>query len=241
MRVASHRATAAIAAVVALLVVVGAPAARRRLVRSVRAHVAPLAVVGAGIVMGAAVTIAVLRPRVRLRGGPPEGSPETGVPVRAGPLTLALAVLLPVAIVALYASLGASGRHSTAPPPPQFGTHEARQPKPQKPGSSGADGAAALAAGAAAAVVGLGALAVRRRAQRRRELPADARAAVAAGAREARAAAAIPADPAPSPPTRAWRRRSPAWDWRAAPARRRASTWDVWRPSAAAAARPPRA
>jgi hypothetical protein len=114
--------------------------------------------------------------------------------VRAGPLTLALAVLLPVCIVALYASLGTSGRHATAPPPPQFGTHAPRQPKPEQPGRSGAEGAAALAAGIAAGVVGLGAWAV----WRRRRGPGagdDARAAVAAGAREARAAAAIPADP----------------------------------------------
>jgi hypothetical protein len=114
--------------------------------------------------------------------------------VRAGPLTLALAVLLPVCIVALYASLGTSGRHGTVPPPPQFGTHAPRQPKPDEPGRSGAEGAAALAAGIAAGVVGLGAWAVWRR-RRGPGTSDDARAAVAAGAREARAAAAIPADP----------------------------------------------
>jgi hypothetical protein len=195
MNAGRDRAAAAIVAVVALLLVVGA-SARRPLDGGATAPALPawplLVIAGAGLVMGAALAAAALARRVRVRGGLPEG----GVPVRAGPLTLALCLLVPVAIIAIYASPGTSGPHTTSAPPPQFKTHAPRQPTPDHPGASRGKGAAALAAGIAAGVVGLAAAAVVVRSRRRRrEDDAGPRATVAAGARDALAAAAIPADP----------------------------------------------
>jgi uncharacterized protein DUF4129 len=184
-----RRAAVAIAAVVALLLVVGA-SARQPLGGGAAAPALVawplLVVVGAGLVMGAAVLVS-LRPHVRF------GPRGRAAPLRAGPLTLALVLLVPAAVFIAFASPGTSGRHRTAPPLPKFATHDPRQPKPKHPGKSAADGAAALAAGIAAGVVGLAAFAVVR-SRRRRDEP-EPRALVAAGARDALEAAAIPADP----------------------------------------------
>jgi Domain of unknown function (DUF4129) len=193
---ARDRAMGPIAAVVALLLVVGA-SARRPLDGGAAVPALPawplLVVAGVGIVMGGSVTASVFRTRTRLRGGPPQG--ERRLAIRPGPLTMALALLVPLVVVAAYSSPGTSGRHPTAAPPPQFATHAPRQPKPERPGKDAGNGAAALAAGIAAGALGLTAVAVARWRRRARADEVEPRAAVAAGAREASAAAAIPADP----------------------------------------------
>ena len=185
------RAAAAVAVVLGLLLVVGA-SSRRALDGGAAAPALPawplLFVVGAGIVMSAALALSVLAPMAQVRAGRPG---RAGL--RAGPLTLGFSILLPAAIIAIYAAPGTSGRHKTIAPLPNFATHGPRQPKPEKPGAGQGSAIAALAAGIAAGVVGLAGVALVRR--RRREPEPQPRAAVAAGARDAAAAAAIPADP----------------------------------------------
>jgi hypothetical protein len=137
-------------------------------------------------VTGGALLVAMRH--VRLLG--PRGR---GGVVRAGPLTIAVAVLVPVVIISVYFAPSTTGRHRTAPPLPKFKTHAYRQPKPNEPGKGQGNGAAAFAAGIAAGVLGLGAFAIMR--ARRRENAPEPRALVAAGARDAIDAIAIPADP----------------------------------------------
>jgi hypothetical protein len=185
-----NRAAAAIAATLALLLVIGA-SARAPLGGGAAAPSLPvwplLVVAGAGLVAGGALLVA-MRPDTRMLGPRRRG----GV-LRAGPLTIATAVLVPVVIFSVYFGVGATGRHHKGPRLPQFGTHAQRQPKPDAPGKNQGNGAAAFAAGIAAGVLGLGAFAVLR--ARRRENAPDPRALVAAGARDAIDAIAIPADP----------------------------------------------
>lgn len=191
-RTAGHarRAVVAVVVVLALLAVVGASAGRG-LDAGAAAPTLPvwplLVVVGAGTVLGAALAAAVYAPLGlgRRRGGK----------VRAGPLTLAFAVLVPLVILTLLLHplrLHSEGLRNRAE---QVGTHASRQPKPAHPGRDAGNGAAALAAGVAAGIVGLaavGLIAVRRR----RALPGLApREPLAEGAREAIEEIAIPADP----------------------------------------------
>jgi hypothetical protein len=190
MSAGRNRAAAAIAATLALLLVVGA-SARAPLGGGAAAPSLPawplLVVAGAGLVAAGALLVA-MRPDTRLLG--PRGR---GGVLRPGPLTIAVAVLVPVVIVSVYFAPGTTGRHRTAPHLPNFKTHAFRQPKPDEPGTSRGNGAAAFAAGIAAGVLGLGAFAILR--ARRRENAPEPRALVAAGARDAIDAIAIPADP----------------------------------------------
>ena len=185
------RAAAAVAVVVGLLLVVGA-SARRPLNGGAAAPSLPtwplLFVVGVGLVVSAALGLAVLGPIMRVRAGQSGRSA-----LRAGPLTLSLSLLVPAAIIALYTTQGTNGeRKAIGQPAPASHTKLAG-----KPGERGADhstGIAALTAGVGAGVVGFAGLAIVR-ARRRREADVEPRAMVAAGARDAAAAAAIPADP----------------------------------------------
>ena len=146
-----------------------------------------LVVAGAGLVLGLALSVAILGEHAGGRGGRPQR-------VRPGPLTLALSLLVPAAIIVTFLHPVRLDR-GARPRPVAVGTHEARQPRPAKPGPDAGTGAAALGAGIAAGIVGIAAFAVIA-ARRRRALPGlDARAAVAAGADEAIAEIAIPADP----------------------------------------------
>ena len=186
-----ERAGAAVAVVLGLLLVVGA-SSRRGLDGGLARPALPawplLFVVGAGLVMSAALGIAVLVPLARHR-----ATHSGRRALRAGPLTAALSLLVPAAVIALYTAPGTSGPHTTVAPFPNFSTHRPRQPKPAEPGPEQSKGIAALAAGIAAGVVGLAAVALVR--ARRRAPDAQPRATVAEGARDAAAAAAIPADP----------------------------------------------
>jgi Domain of unknown function (DUF4129) len=147
-----------------------------------------LFVVGAGLVMSTALGIAVLVPLARHRAG------QRGISaLRAGPLTLALSLLVPAAVTAIYAAPATSGRHTTLPPAPSSATPDPRRPEAAERGSEQGKGIAALAAGIAAGIVGLAAFGLAH--ARRRAPEAQPRATVAEGARDAAAAAAIPADP----------------------------------------------
>ena len=185
------RAAAAVAVMLGLLLVVGA-SSRRGLDGGLARPALPawplLFVVGVGLVMSAALGIAVLG----AAGAPPRGPPGAARAARRAPDAVALA-----------ARAGRHHRHLRDPakrrrprdlaPPPSTPTHDPRERKPSEPGADHSKGIAALAAGIAAGVVGLAALALAR-ARRRRPEPLP-RAAVAEGARDAAAAAAIPADP----------------------------------------------
>jgi hypothetical protein len=185
------RAAAAVAVVLGLLLVVGA-SARRPLNGGAAAPSLPtwplLFVVGVGLVVSAALGIAVLGPIMRVRAGQSGRSA-----LRAGPLTLSLSLLIPAAIIALYTTQGTNGERKAVGPP----TPAAHNKLAGKPGERGADhttAIAALTAGIGAGVVGFAGLAIVR-ARRRREAEVAPRATVAEGARDAAAAAAIPADP----------------------------------------------
>jgi uncharacterized protein DUF4129 len=185
------RAAAAVAVVLGLLLVVGA-SARRPLNGGAAAPSLPtwplLFVVGVGLVVSAALGIAVLGPIMRVRAGQHGRSA-----LRAGPLTLSLSLLVPAAIIALYTTQGATGQRKViAQPAPA--SHNKLAGKPGERGADHTKGVAALTAGIGAGVVGFAALALVR-ARRRREAEIEPRATVAAGARDAAAAAAIPADP----------------------------------------------
>jgi hypothetical protein len=185
------RAAAAVAVVLGLLLVVGA-SARRPLNGGAAAPSLPtwplLFVVGVGLVVSAALGIAVLGPIMRVRAGQSGRSA-----LRAGPLTLSLSLLVPAAIIALYTTQGTTGeRKVIAQPAPA--SHNKLAGKPGDRGADHTTGVAALTAGIGAGVVGFAALALVR-ARRRREAEMQPRATVAAGARDAAAAAAIPADP----------------------------------------------
>jgi hypothetical protein len=179
----------AVATVVVLLVVVGA-SARRPLDGGAAAPSLPLwpllVVVGAGLVLGVALTVAMIPmgrdPRERTRR------------VRPGPLTIALSILVPVAILAAFIQPVRLDREGL-PNRGKVGTHEPRQPRPAKPGGEQGNGVAALAAGIAAGIVGVAAAGVVAARRRRRRPGLAARAAVAAGARDAIEDIAIPADP----------------------------------------------
>ncbi len=184
------RAAAAVAVVLGLLLVVGA-SARRPLNGGAAAPSLPtwplLFVVGVGLVVSAALGIAVLGPIMRVRAGAGRSA------LRAGPLTLSLSLLVPAAIIALYTTQGATGQRKViAQPAPA--SHNKLAGKPGERGADYTKGVAALTAGIGAGVVGFAALALVR-ARRRREAEIEPRATVAAGARDAAAAAAIPADP----------------------------------------------
>jgi hypothetical protein len=148
--------------------------------------------VGAGLVVAAAVVATALWPPPRRSRGLER---EPVLRVRAGPLTIALALLVPVAIVAvIVASAGHRDRTarnalpSLGTPPATTAANEARE-------RGGADGAAALAAGIAVGLLGVAAVVVAGRRGRRPGAPDGVRAAVAAGADDALAALAMPADP----------------------------------------------
>ena len=185
------RAAAAVAVMLGLLLVVGA-SARRGLDGGLARPALPawplFFVVGAGLVMSAALGIAVLVPLARHRAG------HSGRrALRAAPLTVALSLLVPAALIAIYATPLTGGPRATLAPPPSSSGRDPRADKPSGHGSDQSKGIAALAAGIAAGVVGLSALALTR-ARRRAPEPLP-RATVAEGARDAAAAAAIPADP----------------------------------------------
>jgi uncharacterized protein DUF4129 len=189
-----RRAAIAVATVVVLLVVVGA-SARRPLDGGAAAPSLPvwplLFVAGAGLVLGGALTFATLTPLERDRRG------DRARRVRPGPLTIALCVLVPLAILAaLIHPVRFDGQG--LPNRGKVGTHEPRQPRPAKPGGEQGSGAAALAAGIAAGIVAVSAIGVLAARRRRRRPGLDelgARAAVAAGARDAIDEIAIPTDP----------------------------------------------
>jgi Domain of unknown function (DUF4129) len=188
-----RRAAIAVAAVVVLLVVVGA-SARRPLDGGAAAPSLPvwplLFVVGAGIVLGAALAAATLTPLGR-------DPRERARRVRPGPLTIAVCVLVPLAILAAVLHPVRLDREAVPNRAP-LGSHEPRQPRPANPGSERGSGAAALAAGIAAgivAVAAVGVVAARRRRQRPGLGELGARTAVAAGAGDALEEIAIPADP----------------------------------------------
>ncbi|HEX6695162.1 MAG TPA: DUF4129 domain-containing protein [Solirubrobacteraceae bacterium] len=185
------RAAASVAVVLGLLLVVGA-SARRPLNGGAAAPSLPtwplLFVVGVGLVVSAALGIAVLGPIMQVRAGQSGRSA-----LRAGPLTLSLSLLVPAAIIALYTTQGTNGeRKAIGPPTPA--THNKLAGKPGERGADHTTGLAALTAGIGAGVVGFAGVAIVR-ARRRREADVQPRATVAAGARDAAAAAAIPADP----------------------------------------------
>jgi hypothetical protein len=186
------RAAAAVAVVLGLLLVVGA-SARRPLNGGAAAPSLPtwplLFVVGVGLVVSAALGIAVLGPIMRVRAGQSGRSA-----LRAGPLTLSLSLLVPAAIIALYTTQGTNGERKAVGPPQAPASHNKLAGKPGEHGADHTTGVAALTAGIGAGVVGFAGLALVR-ARRRREADAEPRATVAAGARDAAAAAAIPADP----------------------------------------------
>ena len=191
------RAVLALAAVVASLAVAGA-ASRRPLGGGGAAPAIPawplLMVVGVGMVVSGAIVATALWPLPRRKRGL-EREPILP-PVRPGPLTIALALLVPLAVVAFLAAPAAQQRHRQAPSLPalpQVRPGTATTAETQSRG--GADGAAALAAGVAVGLLGLaGVLAVGRRG-RAPGLPDQARRAVVAGAYEALAALAMPSDP----------------------------------------------
>jgi hypothetical protein len=185
------RAAAVVAVVLGLLVVVGA-SARRPLDGGTAAPALPtwplLFVVGAGLVMAVALAFAIRPIQVR------SGAPGLGR-MRAGPLTLGLSILLPAAIIAIYAAPGTSGPHKAIAPPPKPANQKLIKAKPTERDRDQGSSIAALAAGIAAGVVGLAGFALVSARRRRREQGAEPRALVAAGARDAAVAAAIPADP----------------------------------------------
>jgi hypothetical protein len=188
-----NRAGAAVAVVLGLLLVVGA-SARRPLDGGAAAPALPawplLFVVGAGLVLSAALGFSILAPMAQVRPG------RSGrAALRAGPLTLAASILIPAAIIALYTTPGTHGVRRVVPALPASPSHNKLAGKPGERGADHATGVAALAAGIAAGVVGLTGVALVRARRRRREPEAQPRATVAAGARDAAAAAAIPADP----------------------------------------------
>jgi uncharacterized protein DUF4129 len=188
-----NRAGAAVAVVLGLLLVVGA-SARRPLDGGAAAPALPawplLFVVGAGLVLSAALGFSILAPLAQVRPG------RSGrAALRAGPLTLAASILIPAAIIALYTTPGTHGVRRVVPALPASPSHNKLAGKPGERGADHATGVAALAAGIAAGVVGLTGVALVRARRRRREPDAQPRATVAAGARDAAAAAAIPADP----------------------------------------------
>jgi hypothetical protein len=185
------RAAAAVAVVVGLLLVVGA-SARRPLNGGAAAPSLPtwplLFVVGVGLVVSAALGLAVLGPIMRVRAGQSGRSA-----LRAGPLTLSLSLLVPAAIIALYTTHPTNGeRRVIGQPAPA--SHDKLAGKPGERGADHSTAIAALTAGVGAGIVGFAGLAIVR-ARRRREADVEPRAMVAAGARDAAAAAAIPADP----------------------------------------------
>jgi hypothetical protein len=185
------RAAAAVAVVLALLLVVGA-SARHGLDGGAAAPALPtwplLFVVGAGLVMAVALAFAIRPIQVR------SGVPGLGA-MRAGPLTLGLSILLPAAIIAIYAAPGTGGPHKAIAPPPKPASQKLIKPKPTERDRDQGSSIAALAAGIAAGVVGLAGFALVSARRRRGEPGAEPRALVAAGARDAAVAAAIPADP----------------------------------------------
>ena len=186
------RAAAAVAVVLGLLLVVGA-SARHPLNGGALAPALPtwplLFVVGVGLVVSAALGLAVLGPMMQVRAG------QSGRgALRAGPLRLSLSLLVPAAILALYSIHGPNGQRAAIGPSQASAGHDRRAHKPGEPGADHAPAVAALTAGIGAGIVGLAALALVR-SRRRRERDMEPRATVAAGARDAAAAAAIPADP----------------------------------------------
>jgi hypothetical protein len=180
----------AVAAVLVLLAVVGA-AARRPLDGGAPAPTLPLwpllVVVGAGIVLAVALSASAL-------GHLGVGPARPGRKVRPGPLTLALSLLVPAAIIVAYLHPVRLDREAR-PGPVQAGTHAPHRPTPAKPATDGGRNAAALAAGVAAGIVGLAAVGVAAARRRRRRPGLGAREVVAAGTREAIDEIAIPADP----------------------------------------------
>ena len=118
--------------------------------------------------------------------------------MRDGPLTIALALLVPLAVVAILAAPAAHQRHRhrqapSLPALPQIRPGTATTVETQRRG--GAGGAAALAAGVAVGLLGLAVVLAVGRRGRAPGLPDQARRAVAAGAHEALAALAMPSDP----------------------------------------------
>jgi hypothetical protein len=109
---------------------------------------------------------------------------------------IAIAVLVPLGLVAVLVSLGGHGRDRRIPslrPAPV--AQAPRDSTRARPGAGGAGEAAALAAGIAIGLLALGAVVVRDHRGRRHGLPDEARATMAGGARDALAAIGMPSDP----------------------------------------------
>jgi hypothetical protein len=193
MSARAQRAAVSVGIVVALLVVVGA-SSHRSLGGGSRAPSLPaeplLFVVGAGLVLFVALVVAVLLPAAQTR-----ASPGVRGIVRPRPLSIALSLLVPAAVIAIYIGPATKDGQRTLPAQDSRPANgRLHNPGAQDPVSNGR-AVGAIAAGVAAAVVGIAAFALV--ATRRREDAAapDPRATVAEGAREAAEAAAIPADP----------------------------------------------
>jgi Domain of unknown function (DUF4129) len=190
-RLSPARAAAALSGSLALLLLVGAAAARP-LDGGARASAVPLepvlVVAGTGLVLSVALGIGALGGLRELAGL------GGGGPARPGLVVRTVAILVPVLIISIYAAVGATGRHRHPPPAPT--SHGNARPRAEREVSAerASRDLAALAAGIALGLAALGVVAVRRR----RPADADAptpRATVAAGVRDALAALALPADP----------------------------------------------
>jgi len=148
--------------------------------------------VGAGLVAAGAIVATALWPLPRRS----RGLERQPLPApRPGPLTVALALLVPLTVVALLAAPGSHRRDRATPSLPPMQTHLPRSAPPASHGRGGADGAAALASGIAAGLLGLALFAAVGRRGRVRGLPDEARAIVAAGTHDALAALTMPSDP----------------------------------------------
>ncbi len=193
MSARGRRVAVCVGVVVALLLVVGA-SSHRSLGGGSRAPTLPvepvLFVVGAGAVLFVALIVAILLPAAQMSGAPG----VRGI-VRPRPLSLALSLLVPAALIAIYVGPATKGGPRALPPQESPAAHAKHGARPTDDHVGNGRAVGAIAAGVAAAVVGIAVVALV--ATRRREAAAepDPRATVAEGAREAAEAAAIPADP----------------------------------------------
>jgi hypothetical protein len=115
--------------------------------------------------------------------------------VRAGPLTIALALLVPLAVVAVLTAAGGDRHARTVRSLPALPQTRLQSTHGHERARGGAGDAAGLAAGVAIGALGLTVVLLAGRRGRAPGLPASPRTAVADGVRDAREAIAIPADP----------------------------------------------
>lgn len=183
------------AGAVVLLAVAGA-AARRPLDGGGAAPPLPawplLVLVGVGLVAAGAIVASALWPPPRRYRGLER---EPLLQARAGPLTVALALLVPIAIVALL--VAPAGHHGARQAPslpgvPQIRPHTTTTDATRDRGTAGA---AALAAGIAVGLLGVAVVVLAGRRGRQDGPGDDARAVVADATRDALAELAMPSDP----------------------------------------------